>query len=59
MIRVFTQSPDRMANAADQKAFDELVNASNVPSKIAGIKLEDIPGVECLQNPGKFEKMRW
>lgn len=54
MIRVFTQCTDRMASAEDQKTYDDLVTLSNAPSKIAGMKMEDIPGLEVLRKPGKY-----
>ncbi|GAB1603500.1 phospholipase A-2-activating protein-like [Argonauta hians] len=58
MIRVFTRNSSRMASEEEQKTFDDLVTLSNTPSKIAGMKLEDIPGLEALRKPGQAGQQR-
>ncbi|XP_014785826.1 phospholipase A-2-activating protein [Octopus bimaculoides] len=58
MIRVFTQCNDRMASVEDQKTYNDLVTLSNAPSKIAGMKMEDIPGLEVLRKPGQAGQQR-
>ena len=51
-MRVFTTNPDRMAPTEDQKAYDEQVSSTAVPTQLGDIKSEDLPGPEVLINPG-------
>ncbi|KAK7485283.1 hypothetical protein BaRGS_00023534 [Batillaria attramentaria] len=55
VMRVFTTSSDRMASAEDQKAFEDLVASSAIPTQLGDINKEDLPGPEALLNPGRKE----
>lgn len=49
-----------MSSEEEQKAFEEEVAASTVPQQVGDVKLEDLPGPEVLQEPGKvLTKPRW
>lgn len=52
-IYVFTQSPERAADPEAQKAFDEMVSQSSIPTQIGDLKTEDIPDAKALYNPGQ------
>ncbi|KAL8576565.1 hypothetical protein ACOMHN_003123 [Nucella lapillus] len=55
VMRVFTRDAGRMALEEDQKAFEELIASSEVPTQLGDIKKEDLPGPEALTNPGRKE----
>nr|KAG5698282.1 hypothetical protein BaRGS_016984 [Batillaria attramentaria] len=44
-----------MASAEDQKAFEDLVASSAIPTQLGDINKEDLPGPEALLNPGRKE----
>ncbi|KAK3090943.1 hypothetical protein FSP39_015921 [Pinctada imbricata] len=52
VIRVFTTSPNRTAPEEEQKAYEEQVSSTAVPTQLGDIKSEDLPGPEVLNNPG-------
>ncbi|KAJ3258094.1 prephenate dehydrogenase (NADP(+)) [Boothiomyces macroporosus] len=55
-VRVFTQSPDRVASADELQAYEESLSASTIPSNQVGdIKKDDLPGPEALDQPGNKE----
>jgi phospholipase A-2-activating protein len=50
IVRVFTRSPDRIAEPATLKAFEELVQTSLIPLQPLGdINKTDLPGPDFLQ----------
>jgi hypothetical protein len=51
---VFTLAPERCAEPEEQKAFEEQVSASAIPSQIGDINKEDLVGPEMLYNPGEL-----
>ncbi|XP_067931333.1 phospholipase A-2-activating protein-like [Watersipora subatra] len=53
VIRVFTNSEDRMASSEDIKAFEEQVSATEIPTQVGDIDSNSLPGPEALFNPGK------
>ena len=54
IVRVFTKDPARVACEEDQKAFEELVASSSIPTQLGDIKMEELPGPEALINPGLY-----
>ncbi|KAM9501785.1 phospholipase A-2-activating protein [Clarias gariepinus] len=55
MIRVFTDSEERVASAQDLQAFEEEVSKATIDPKageLGDIKIEDLPGKEHLIEPG-------
>ncbi|KAF4344062.1 ubiquitin homeostasis lub1 [Fusarium beomiforme] len=49
IARVFTRSPDRMADEATLKEFEESVKASSIPQQqVGGVNKEKLPGPEFL-----------
>ncbi|KAF5905437.1 phospholipase A-2-activating protein, partial [Clarias magur] len=55
MIRVFTDSEERVASAQDLQAFEEEVSKATIDPKageLGDIKIEDLPGKEHLNEPG-------
>ena len=54
MIRVFSNCPSRQASEEEQKAFEEQLASSAIPTQIGDIKTELLPGPEALFNPGRF-----
>ncbi|KAK4035672.1 hypothetical protein OUZ56_027758 [Daphnia magna] len=57
LVRIFTQSPERAANAEVLQAFEqELAQTSlNAQLELGGIKASDLPGPESLFEPGTRE----
>ncbi|XP_013391939.1 phospholipase A-2-activating protein-like [Lingula anatina] len=55
VVRVFTKDPARTAAEETQKAFEEEVAASSIPSQVGDVKIEDLPGKEVLIEPGTRE----
>jgi phospholipase A-2-activating protein len=54
IVRVFSESEDRWASAADLKAYDDQVASQALPSQTIGdVKKTDLPGSESLTEPGK------
>lgn len=56
MIRVFTDSEERVASAQDLQAFEEEVSKATIDPKageLGDIKIEDLPGKEHLIEPGE------
>ncbi|CAH1775959.1 unnamed protein product [Owenia fusiformis] len=53
VIRVFTKDPGRIAEDDVLKMFDEQVAASEIPSQVGDIKLDELPGPEGLLEPGE------
>lgn len=57
MIRVFTESEDRVASAQDLQAFEEELSKATIDPKtgdLGDIKIEELPGREHLNEPGKL-----
>ncbi|XP_018615229.1 phospholipase A-2-activating protein isoform X1 [Scleropages formosus] len=55
IIRVFTESDERMASAEDLQAFEEELSRATIDPKtgdLGDIKIEDLPGKEHLNEPG-------
>ncbi|XP_061566356.1 phospholipase A-2-activating protein [Cololabis saira] len=55
IIRVFTEAPDRVANAQELQAFEEELSKATIDPKtgdLGDIKVEDLPGREHLDEPG-------
>ncbi|XP_076463194.1 phospholipase A-2-activating protein-like [Babylonia areolata] len=55
VMRVFTREAGRMASEEDQKALEELIASSTIPTELGDINKEDLPGPEALINPGRKE----
>ncbi|XP_074640387.1 phospholipase A-2-activating protein-like [Tubulanus polymorphus] len=53
MIRIFSESPDRIAEPEQIQQFEEEVSASTIPSQVGDVKMEDLPGPEVLTEPGE------
>lgn len=56
MIRVFTESEDRVASAQDLQAFEEELSKATIDPKtgdLGDIKMEELPGREHLNEPGE------
>lgn len=56
MIRVFTESEDRVASAQDLQAFEEELSKATIDPKtgdLGDIKIEELPGKEHLNEPGE------
>ena len=53
VVRVFTKAPERAAEEAVQKAYEEEVAASSIPAQIGDINTEQLVGPEALLNAGK------
>ncbi|XP_059168417.1 phospholipase A-2-activating protein-like [Physella acuta] len=54
IIRIFTQAPERVANAEILAAHEASLASAPVASQPLGdIKVEDLPGPESLKKPGK------
>lgn len=56
MIRVFTESEDRVASAQDLQAFEEELSKATIDPKtgdLGDIKIEELPGREHLNEPGE------
>lgn len=57
MIRVFTESEERVASAQDMQAFEEELSKATIDPKtgdLGDIKMEELPGKEHLNEPGKL-----
>lgn len=57
MIRVFTESEDRIASAEEIKAFEKELSQATIDSKtgdLGDINAEQLPGREHLNEPGKY-----
>ncbi|KAK1175769.1 phospholipase A-2-activating protein-like [Acipenser oxyrinchus oxyrinchus] len=55
IIRVFTESDERIASAEDIKAFENELSQSTIDAKtgdLGDIKMEELPGREHLNEPG-------
>uniref|UniRef100_A0AAY5ERZ7 Phospholipase A-2-activating protein n=1 Tax=Electrophorus electricus TaxID=8005 RepID=A0AAY5ERZ7_ELEEL len=55
IIRVFTESEERVASAQDLKAFEDELSKATIDPKtgdLGDIKIEDLPGREHLNEPG-------
>ncbi|XP_062850294.1 phospholipase A-2-activating protein [Trichomycterus rosablanca] len=55
MIRVFTESEERVASSQDQQAFEDELSKATIDPKtgdLGDIKMEDLPGKEHLNEPG-------
>uniref|UniRef100_A0AAQ5YRK9 Phospholipase A2-activating protein n=1 Tax=Amphiprion ocellaris TaxID=80972 RepID=A0AAQ5YRK9_AMPOC len=55
IIRVFTESEDRMASVEDLQAFEDELSKATIDPKtgdLGDIKVEDLPGREHLNEPG-------
>ena len=57
MIRVFTQSEERTAPEDVIAAYDEGVASSAIPGQIGDVKVDSLPGVEALFNPGEWHSV--
>ncbi|KAL4641576.1 phospholipase A-2-activating protein isoform X1 [Arapaima gigas] len=58
IIRVFTESDERVASAEDLQAFEEELSRATIDPKtgdLGDIKIEDLPGREHLNEPGNRE----
>lgn len=56
LIRVFTPDEDRIASAEDLQAFEDELSKTTIDPKtgdLGDIKMEDLPGREHLDEPGK------
>lgn len=56
IIRVFTPVEDRMASPEDLQAFEDELSKTTIDPKtgdLGDIKIEDLPGREHLNEPGK------
>lgn len=56
IIRVFTESEERVASAQDLQAFEDELSKAIIDPKtgdLGDIKIEDLPGKEHLEEPGK------
>lgn len=56
MIRVFTESEERVASAQDLQAFEEELSKATIDPKtgdLGDIKIEELPGREHLIEPGE------
>lgn len=56
MIRVFTDSEERVASAEDLQAFEEELSKATIDPKtgdLGDIKIEELPGKEHLNEPGE------
>lgn len=56
MIRVFTESEERVASAQDLQAFEEELSKATIDPKsgdLGDIKMEELPGREHLNEPGE------
>lgn len=51
-MRVFTRERSRMASEEDQKAYEDLVASTAIPTELGDINKDDLPGPEALVNPG-------
>lgn len=55
-IRVFTEIEERVASAQDLQAFEDELSKAIIDPKtgdLGDIKIEDLPGKEHLNEPGK------
>lgn len=55
MIRVFTESEERVASEQDLQAFEDELSKATIDPKtgdLGDIKMEDLPGKEHLNEPG-------
>ena len=43
-----------MASEEDQKAFEDLVASTAIPTQLGDINKDDLPGPEALVNPGEI-----
>ncbi|VFQ67870.1 unnamed protein product [Cuscuta campestris] len=56
IARIWTLHPDRIADPQEIDAYENLLNQYKCNrKKVGGIKLEDLPGLESLQTPGKSD----
>ncbi|XP_073492039.1 phospholipase A-2-activating protein [Aquarana catesbeiana] len=58
IIRVFTESQERMASAEELQAFEDELSQATIDPKtgdLGDIKIEDLPGKEHLSEPGTKE----
>ncbi|MEE6459049.1 hypothetical protein FKM82_000524 [Ascaphus truei] len=58
IIRVFTESPDRMASTEEIQAFEDELSQATIDPKtgdLGDIKIEELPGKEHLDEPGTKE----
>lgn len=56
IIRVFTEAADRVAAAEDLQAFEDELSKATIDPKtgdLGDIKMEDLPGREHLDEPGR------
>ncbi|EJD53176.1 PFU-domain-containing protein [Auricularia subglabra TFB-10046 SS5] len=54
VVRVFSEAPERWANEADLKAYDDEVARQALPAQQVGdVKKSDLPGLEALGRQGK------
>ena len=49
---MFTRERSRMASEEDQKAYEDLVASTAIPTELGDINKDDLPGPEALVNPG-------
>lgn len=62
MIRVFTESEERVASAQDLQAFEEELSKATIDPKtgdLGDIKIEELPGREHLNEPGEQSFLLW
>ena len=50
---MFTREAARMASEEDQKALEDLVASTAIPTELGDINRDDLPGPEALANPGE------
>jgi len=56
VVRVFSESEERWASAADLKEYDDQVANQALPSQQVGdVKKSDLPGLEALETPGVYK----
>ena len=54
VIRIFSESQDRWASAADLQAYEETIARQALPSQqMEGLNTNDLPGIEALAEPGR------
>lgn len=56
IIRVFTESEERVASAQDLQAFEDELSKATIDPKtgdLGDIKIDELPGKEHLNEPGK------
>ena len=55
VIRIFSESQDRWASAADLQAYEETIARQALPSQqMEGLNTNDLPGIEALAEPGGY-----